>query len=213
MPRLRIALLLALLWLSPVAAEEIKPGFARWPIKTSISMSIPEHDIELSALLALLDPPGARHSNPAHQSTLYPRGENALGLGEGDIVTIRGWLHLVGREPDGDYHIQISASPTTGDHCLIVEVPLDDARFVASPDLRRAARLVRGFIRTQLLRGKQPSQNGSVMITPAFVEVTGQLFFDDPHVGMDPRGKKNMKAASLWELHPVTAIRFAPTRK
>jgi len=40
--------------------------------------------------------------------------------------------------------------------------------------------------------------------------MTGQLFFDDSHVGDAPRGKKGMKAATFWELHPVTAISFAP---
>jgi hypothetical protein len=32
-------------------------------------------------------------------------------------------------------------------------------------------------------------------------------------VGDQPRGKKGMKAATLWELHPVTAIAFAPQPK
>jgi len=29
------------------------------------------------------------------------------------------------------------------------------------------------------------------------------------HVGDPPRGKKGCKAATLWELHPVTEIHFA----
>jgi hypothetical protein len=45
---------------------------------------------------------------------------------------------------------------------------------------------------------------------PVYVTVTGILFYDDSHVGDAPRGKKGMKAATLWELHPVTAIAFAP---
>jgi len=35
------------------------------------------------------------------------------------------------------------------------------------------------------------------------------MFYDDAHVGDQPRGKKGMKAATLWEMHPVTAIAFA----
>ena len=42
---------------------------------------------------------------------------------------------------------------------------------------------------------------------------TGILFCDDSHVGDKPRGKKDMKAATLWELHPVTAIAFAQAPK
>ena len=40
-------------------------------------------------------------------------------------------------------------------------------------------------------------------------EVAGQLFYDDAHVGDQPRGKRGMKAATLWELHPVTHIAFS----
>jgi hypothetical protein len=32
-------------------------------------------------------------------------------------------------------------------------------------------------------------------------------------VGDQPRGKKGMKASTLWELHPVTAIGFAAAAK
>lgn len=47
------------------------------------------------------------------------------------------------------------------------------------------------------------------MQRPPFVTVTGQLFYDDAHVGTEPRGKKGCKAESLWEIHPITAIVFA----
>ena len=45
---------------------------------------------------------------------------------------------------------------------------------------------------------------------PPYVTVTGQLFYDDYSVGLPPRGKRNMQAATLWEIHPVTDIVFAP---
>ena len=66
------------------------------------------------------------------------------------------------------------------------------------------------MIKTKMLAGKDPSVSGSVMQHPVYVTVTGILFYDDSHVGDAPRGKKGMKAATLWELHPVTAIAFAP---
>ena len=40
--------------------------------------------------------------------------------------------------------------------------------------------------------------------------VTGQLFFDDAHVGDPPRAKRGMKAATLWEIHPITTIELFP---
>jgi hypothetical protein len=29
----------------------------------------------------------------------------------------------------------------------------------------------------------------------------------------NPRGKRGMKSYTPWEIHPITAIKFAPTRK
>ncbi len=76
--------------------------------------------------------------------------------------------------------------------------------------LRTRFQTVRDFIKSKLLKDKEPSTKGSVLAHPAYVEVTGQLFYDDSHVGDQPRGKKGCKAGTLWELHPVTPIQFAP---
>jgi hypothetical protein len=55
--------------------------------------------------------------------------------------------------------------------------------------------------------------SGNVMKHEVYVFVTGQLFYDDAHVGDRPRGKKGMKAATLWEIHPIEAMSFAPPPK
>ena len=118
-------------------------------------------------------------------------------------------------EPDGDYHIQISYSPTDGNKCLIVEVPKDDPQFVKnSPQVRQLAGTVREFVRNQFLKGKELSVGGVTVVKPAvYVKVTGQLFYDDYHVTekkeKQHRGKKGMKAMTLWEIHPVTEIEAA----
>jgi hypothetical protein len=94
-----------------------------------------------------------------------------------------------------------------------VEVPNPDPKFTSSADLQPKFAAVRDLIKTKMLGGKDPSVRGSVMQHPVFVTVSGILFFDDSHVGDKPRGKKDMKAATLWELHPVTAIAFVPAPK
>src|SRR6266566_5709427 len=81
--------------------------------------------------------------------------------------------------------------------CLIVEVPNSDPQFVASSELRPRAEKVRDFIKTKLLRDQEPSPRGSVMQHLTHVTVTGQLFYDDAHVGDQLRGKKGCKAATL----------------
>jgi hypothetical protein len=88
-------------------------------------------------------------------------------------------------------------------------VPNPDPAYTKEADLRPKFQAVRDFIKTKLLAGKEPASSGSVMQHQVYVTVTGILFYDDSHVNDQPRGKKGMKAATLWELHPVTAIAFA----
>jgi hypothetical protein len=47
------------------------------------------------------------------------------------------------------------------------------------------------------------------MRRPPFVAVTGQLFYDDAHVGDPPRGKKGCSAETLWGVHPITNLKCA----
>ena len=137
---------------------------------------------------------------------------------EGDIVTITGWLHLVafegGAKGDEDYHIQVSDSLTDGGDCVIVEAP--NPAFITNKALAKKSSDIRLWVRTNLLHNakKIPSSKGNPMEHPPFVKATGQLFFDSTHdEGDDPsggRGKKGMKAGTIWELHPLTDLRFAP---
>jgi hypothetical protein len=190
-------------------------GVERWPIKTSVpdgTSSSKAAQVALTDLLAMPNAPGVTHNDPKYQSARIP-AKAGDKFPEGMLVTTTGWLHLVAGETDGDYHIQISGSATTGDQCLIVEVPNPDPKFAASADLQPKFSAVRDFIKAKMLAGKDPSVSGSVMQHPVFVTVSGILFYDDSHVGDPPRGKKGMKAATLWELHPVTAIAFAPKPK
>ena len=187
-------------------------GVERWPVKTSVPDGTnfsKAAQVALTDLLALPDAPGVGHDDAKYQSARIP-AKAGDKFSEGQLLTTTGWLHLVAGETDGDYHIQISDSDSTGDHCLIVEVPNPDPKVTASADLQPKFAAVRDLIKTKMLAGKDPSVGGSVMQHPVYVTVSGILFYDDSHVGDPPRGKKGMHAATLWELHPVTAITFAP---
>ncbi len=206
-----------LVWVCSALAKEPEPGKARWPIKTSLPEGADVNkskDVPLLRLLILEDPPGIKHNDQRYQAARIPEFTNSLDLKEGDIISTAGWLHLVAMEDDGDYHIQISSSQTDGNNCLIVEVPKDDDKFVRSPQVRQFAGSVREFIRNQILKGKEPSEGEFKVMTPAVhVKITGQLFYDDAHVGDPPRGKHNMKAKTLWEIHPITKIELATPAK
>lgn len=198
---------------SRVHAQCTAPGKERWPIKSSVTdLSAQPLEVPLADLLALADATGVKHNDPRFQSARIPDAADGKALKEGQIVSTTGFLHLVATEGnDCEYHIQISESPTDGNHCLIVEIGRDDSTSIADPALRAKATAVREFVRTKLLNGKEPVGSGNVMQHQVFVRVTGQLFFDDAHVGDQPRGKRGMKAATLWEIHPITSLEFAAT--
>jgi hypothetical protein len=192
------------------------PGTERWPIKVSVpagaDLGNPKA-VGLNALLALEDPTGVKHNDPRFQDARIPAFSNSLSVKEGDILQTTGWLYLVATESDCDYHIQISNQPRTTtnkptpeDDCVVVEAPKPD--FVDSADLKQALSTLRDFIKTKILKGNEPSTSGSVMVHPVCVRVTGQLFYDDAHLGKNGvkelRGKKGMHSKTLWELHPIT---------
>jgi hypothetical protein len=211
----------------PATTAEIKPGSARWPIKTSVPADLkldkPGVLVPLSEFLAL--GPAATHASDDFQEVLYPRVSGAK-VREGQLVRTRGFMRVVAGEDDGDYHIQISETNDTFENCLIVEVPKDDADFVKNaPALLEASKGVRSFVMSRITNGQDP--NGRIMTIkgPAFVEVTGQLFFDAEHqAAMSKnqfRGKsigkgadrKQLPSKTSWEIHPITKIVFAPRPK
>lgn len=194
-----------------------KPGVDRWPIKTSVHSQGKPIPVKLSELLALGDIPGVTHTdgrkNGRYHDRIIPselKTASGQSLSDGDLVQTQGWMHLVAAETDGDYHIQISDSPASGDPCLIVEVPNPDPDFEMDPKLQPLFEQVRAFVRDELLHGKEPSTGGTILHQPVYVTVTGQLFYDVAHVGeARSRGKKHMRAANLWEIHPIVKMGLA----
>jgi hypothetical protein len=159
--------------------------------------------------------PNVAKDDPRYQSTRIMDQP----VKEDTLVTISGWLYLVGFESDDcDFHIQISPQPRTSanpptkdDNCIIVEVPSGQYATAIASQVEG----VRQWVIDNLL-GKTPPTIGSVhvMTHPVYVTVTGALFYDDAHEylanGGTGRGKKGMESNTLWELHPVTSIAFAP---
>lgn len=74
---------------------------------------------------------------------------------------------------------------------------------------------VRDYIKTKILKDNEPSNRGSVMVHAVCVRATGQLFYDDAHLGKngqkEPRGKKGMQSRTLWELHPISDFKVVPS--
>lgn len=181
----------------------------RWPIKTIPSKRSNPRHLELDDIIKLSDPPGVQFNDSRYEKKLIPIFSNSLKVKEGDLVRVEGYFQLVALEKDDDeYHIQISGKRTSGDNCLIVEVP--DPKNVEDESLKKKYEKVRTFIREKILKGKNPGTGGNLIEGRAYVYITGQLFFDAAHSHNQIRGKKEMRSYTLWEIHPIVDMNFAP---
>ena len=193
----------------------LQPGTERWPVKTTLPDGAKTQAMALADALQLPALTNVKKNDPRYQSariTDQPVKEDTL-------VTLSGWLYLVAFESDDcDFHIQISPQPRTStnpptkdDNCIIVEVPSGQYATTISDKVES----IRQWVIDNLL-GKTPPKIGTVhvMAHPVYVTVTGALFYDDAHDylpdGGTGRGKKGMESKTLWELHPVTSMAFAP---
>jgi hypothetical protein len=193
----------------------IQPGTERWPVKTSLPPGAPTKTMTLADALNLSKLTDVKKDDPRYQSTRIMDQP----VKEDTLVTISGYLYLVGFESDDcDFHIQISPQPRTSknpptkdDNCIIVEVPSGQYATGIADQVEG----VRQWVIDNLLH-KIPPTIGSVHVMdhPVPVTVTGALFYDDAHTylanGGTGRGKKGMESNTLWELHPVTSIAFGP---
>jgi len=191
------------------------PGKERWPVKTTLPPNALKQTKTLADALKIPRLTDVKVNDARYQSeriTDQPVKEDAM-------VTVSGWLYLVAFESDDcDFHIQLSPKPLTTtkkptpkDNSLIVEVP--SGQYATT--IAEQVEAVRQWVIDNLL-AKEPPTIGSqhVMVHPVYVSVTGALFYDDAHEykadGTTGRGKKGLLSKTLWELHPVTKISFAP---
>src|ERR1044072_6189373 len=103
-----ILLLLLLLIISFVA---FSVDHHRWQIKTTPANLGKVRKLELNDLITLADPPGIKMNEKQFEKKLIPAFSNPKNLKEGDLVQVRGYMHLVALEDnDDEYHVQISGS-------------------------------------------------------------------------------------------------------
>jgi hypothetical protein len=191
------------------------PGEERWPVKITVPADPKHQTMSLTDALNLARLNDVRKDDPRYADkriTDQPVKEDTM-------VTTSGWLYLVAFEKDDcDFHIQISTKPFTSanlptkeDNSMIVEVSSGQYATTISDQVEG----VRQWVIDNLL-AKKPPTIGSVHVMqhPVYVTVTGALFYDDAHVyladGSTQRGKKGLESKTLWELHPVTSMAFAP---
>ena len=214
---LALFVVLVLGWIpASLATQHFKPGseLARWPIKTTLpensDPSQAKTTVKLDDLFRLSLPDQIDARDARWRTERLPKFQTPLEIAEGDIVAVEGYVRLLVSDSDGDYHIQIAPSPEGAEYeCLIVEIPRPEPEFVKDQKLRDLFAEKRAWLRDQLLNGKEPSGNGSVIQRPTYVRVLGQLFYDGWHTG-GKRGKRGCTSPTLWEIHPITDFSFAP---
>jgi hypothetical protein len=215
-------LLIGIAWaLSANAASLpcLKPGIKRWAVKTTLP-SAGAGTVKMKLADALSDSTLPPLTNVKTNDARYDSNRILdQPVKENKLITLSGWLYLVAFEADDcDFHIQLSTQPrtssnqpTANDNCMIVEVPSGEYATTISAQVET----VREWVVAKLLHNTDPKIGSvHVMKSPVYVTVTGALFYDDDHVykadHTTGRGKKGMASKTLWEVHPITAIAFAP---
>ena len=185
-------------------------GKERWTVKTTAPTTSTPRVIPIADFATLRAPPSAISGNKGSKLIETRYTDSVSGLHEGQLVSVTGWVRLIKTSLDDcDYHIQIEPTQTGHDGMVIVEIPEPDASHVADPRLRGILETARTDMLKALKLTKEPSGRGNT-IGSAYMTITGALFFDAPHhPDCGTRGSGD-SAVTCWEVHPVTAVRFAP---
>ena len=164
--------------------------------------------LSFAEFISIPEPPGIVKNDPRYDKQRIPAFSNPLGVKEGDVVKVRGYLHMVTLMGDGDYNIRIGATTDSADGYIVSEIPDDDD--LADKKLRPMVIAAQEFIKSHMLQGKDPSRQGSTVTGSPYVELTGQLYFSDNHVGDAPvPDKQVLHRASSWQIHPGLAVALA----
>jgi hypothetical protein len=136
-----------------------------------------------------------------------PAFTNSLGVKEGDIVKVSGWLHVVRLMGDGDYNLRFSPSADSADRYIVAEIPDQDD---VPLQLRPMVKAARDVVQAKGLGGKGASRQGTTLPNAPYVEITGQLYFNDANLGNpltpDAQGTRR---GSYWEIHPGLALKLS----
>lgn len=210
-----ISMILALFLMEPGSGVAqttcARVGSERWVVKTMAPIaddSVLRFDT--AELVALPAPTDIQVPHDKMLDTRYPT-DIAPGLHEGSLVRVRGYVRRIKTSPDDcDYHIEITPAPDSNDGMVIVEVPAPDASHVSDAALRQQVGEVRNWLKQALHLSREPSSSGAAIGGRVYLEFSGALFFDGPHApNCSARGSRP-GAATCWEIHPVTAVGFAP---
>ncbi|MGC1912188.1 MAG: hypothetical protein WA660_10170, partial [Candidatus Acidiferrales bacterium] len=158
MPMARFAVLICAagaLWIPGCRGRAAERGGAetRVPVKTSLSAGADPSAgrvLTFAGFTAIPEPPGVRKKDPRYESARIPAFPNPLGVQEGDVVRVRGWLWTVTLMGDGDFNIRLGSNAVSPDRYVVGEIPDDDD--VSDPRLGSMVRAARDALKADALR-------------------------------------------------------------
>lgn len=216
----RVAAMLVLFVLCVAAAMAIvgcgekksETGETRVAVKSELAAGVDpmrSRTVTFSELVSMPEPPGVTQNDRRYEKARIPAFPNPLGLKEGDVVTVTGYLHSVTLMGDGDYNLRISVSKDSADSFIVSEIPDDDD--VSNGHLRGMVGAARDFIKKQILQGHDPARTpGTTLSDAPAIELTGQLFFSDRNVGQPiAADAQGLRRATNWQIHPGFDVSFA----
>lgn len=188
---------------------------AREAIKTSFPKDVDPMSpraLKFAEIVAMPAPADVTKNDPRYEKARIPAFANPLGLKEGDVVSVRGYLHRAAYMGDGDYNLRLNDSPSSADGYMVIEIP--DYDDVDDKHVRGMIQMARGMVKAQLLSGSEPSKQGSTLQNAPYVEISGQLYFNDRSVGDPPRtDAQGTHRATNWEIHPGISVEVVKPEK
>jgi hypothetical protein len=188
------------------AAGDAFAGSDRKVAKLSTSGSKVEKFDDLSALIASLAKEKAmtKHKPPIGTDSMSDRVTE-----EDRNVRVKAWLYAASRENDNDFHLILGRDPALDkEEYMTMEVsglpPATAPSFAAINGVRNTFKT---FFADHL-----PGSGYDFPDPPIPVEIGGSLFWDATHAHGPRPGPQDLRPHMpvIWEVHPVTFLKFEP---
>lgn len=182
-------------------------GKARKAAKLVVSAAETEAFEDLKNLIPTL--PAEGEMEERHGAAF--RADNGLARVEEEErnVKVNAFLYAASRESDNDFHLIIGRDPkrSTALYMTVEISGLPPKRSRHFRRLKEARDAYQAFFGDSL-----PGASYDFYDPPIPVEVEGSLFCDMSHMHGQRPGPKSLRddIPTIWEIHPVSAIRFEP---
>jgi hypothetical protein len=178
-------------------------GSARKAAKLSVADAEMEEFDDLRDLIETLP---SHKTMVNHNPPITPNRNSNRVAEENRNVRVRAFLYAASRENDNDFHLIIGRSPEDDEMYMNVEISgLPPSNSPYFPVLKRARDAYKNFF-----GGDLPGFSYDFYDPPIPVEVEGSLFFDMSHATGQKPGSSSLRddIPTVWEIHPITSIRF-----